>query len=104
MIRVLSIIQLRDRTPNCRHIMKHLRQFNLQKSDRSWVVFCVHDDCEAILEGYAEPRQAASHTPEWTVALQNALHISHALIPSEHEYEFVITLASDVVRFNAASW
>lgn len=75
-----------------------------KKSDRSWVVFCVHDDCEAILEGYVEPRQAASHTPEWTVPLQNALHISHALIPSEHEYEFVITLTSDVVRFNAASW
>lgn len=51
-----------------------------------------------------EPRQAASHSPEWTIPLQNALHISHALIPSEHEYEFVITLSSEVVRFNATSW
>lgn len=76
----------------------------LQKSDRTWVVFCVHDDSEAILEGYIEPRQAAFHIPEWTVPLQTTLHISHALVPSESEYEFVITLAADVIRFNAASW
>ncbi|KAG4068252.1 hypothetical protein HA402_007772 [Bradysia odoriphaga] len=75
-----------------------------KKSDRSWVVFCVHDDCEATLEGYVDMREAGSHIPEWTVNLQTTLHISHALVPSEQEYEFVITLASDVVRFNAASW
>lgn len=68
------------------------------------MVFCVHDDTEAILEGYIEPRQAAFHIPEWTVPLQTTLHISHALVPSESEYEFVITLAADVIRFNAASW
>ncbi len=68
------------------------------------MVFCVHDDCEATLEGYVDMREAGSHIPEWTVNLQTTLHISHALVPSEQEYEFVITLASDVVRFNAASW
>lgn len=75
-----------------------------QKSERSWVVFCVHDDCEAILEGYVEPRQAAQHQPEWTVSLQQALHVSHSLVPSEHEYEFVVTLPAEVVRFNAPTW
>lgn len=64
----------------------------------------MHDDCEALLEGYVEPRLAASHTPDWTVTLQNTLHISHALVPTEQEYEFVVTLQSDVIRFCAPSW
>lgn len=68
------------------------------------MVFCVHDDSEAILEGYVEPRQAAQHQPEWTVPLQHALHVSHSLVPSEHEYEFVVTLPAEVVRFNAPTW
>uniref|UniRef100_A0A1A9ZA07 PH domain-containing protein n=1 Tax=Glossina pallidipes TaxID=7398 RepID=A0A1A9ZA07_GLOPL len=72
-----------------------------KKSERSWVVFCVHDDTEALLEGYADPRQAPSHNPEWVVSMQDALHISHALIPNSHEFEFVVTLSSEVVRFHA---
>uniref|UniRef100_A0A1I8Q8K4 PH domain-containing protein n=1 Tax=Stomoxys calcitrans TaxID=35570 RepID=A0A1I8Q8K4_STOCA len=75
-----------------------------KKSDRSWVVFCVHDDTEALLEGYAEPRQAPSHNPEWVVSMQDTLHISHALIPNSHEFEFVVTLSNEVVRFHAMSW
>ncbi|KAL9900651.1 uncharacterized protein ACN427_007768 isoform 1-T1 [Glossina fuscipes fuscipes] len=75
-----------------------------KKSERSWVVFCVHDDTEALLEGYADPRQAPSHNPEWIVSMQDALHISHALIPNSHEFEFVVTLSSEVVRFHAMSW
>ncbi|XP_036324477.1 mucin-5AC [Rhagoletis pomonella] len=75
-----------------------------KKSDRSWVVFCVHDDTDALLEGYAEPRQAASHNPEWIVSMQDTLHISHALIPNSHEFEFVVTLANEVIRFHAMSW
>lgn len=76
----------------------------LQKPERFWVVFCVHDDFEALLEGYVEPKLAASHKPDWTVSLQSTLHISHTLVPSENEYEFVITLSSETVRFNAATW
>uniref|UniRef100_A0A1A9W1A3 PH domain-containing protein n=1 Tax=Glossina brevipalpis TaxID=37001 RepID=A0A1A9W1A3_9MUSC len=72
-----------------------------KKSERSWVVFCVHDDTEALLEGYADPRQAPSHNPEWIVSMQDTLHISHALIPNSHEFEFVVTLSSEVVRFHA---
>ncbi|XP_011188327.1 mucin-5AC [Zeugodacus cucurbitae] len=75
-----------------------------KKSDRSWVVFCVHDDTDALLEGYAEPRQAAAHNPEWIVSMQDTLHISHALIPNSHEFEFVVTLANEVIRFHAMSW
>lgn len=76
----------------------------LQKSECSWVVFCVHDDTEALLEGYAEPRQAAAHMPEWAVSLRDTLHISHALIPNSHEFEFVVTLSNEVLRFHAVSW
>lgn len=77
---------------------------DLQKSECSWVVFCVHDDTEALLEGYAEPRQAAAHMPEWAVSLRDTLHISHALIPNSHEFEFVVTLSNEVLRFHAVSW
>ncbi|EDV42633.1 uncharacterized protein Dana_GF16925 [Drosophila ananassae] len=75
-----------------------------KKSECSWVVFCVHDDTEALLEGYAEPRQAAGHLPEWAVSLRETLHISHALIPNSHEFEFVVTLSNEVLRFHAVSW
>jgi len=78
--------------------------FHHQKSECSWVVFCVHDDTEALLEGYAEPRQAAGHLPEWAVSLRETLHISHALIPNSHEFEFVVTLSHEVLRFHAVSW
>ncbi|XP_017084548.2 LOW QUALITY PROTEIN: mucin-5AC [Drosophila eugracilis] len=75
-----------------------------KKSECSWVVFCVHDDTEALLEGYAEPRQAAGHLPEWAVSLRDTLHISHSLIPNSHEFEFVVTLSHEVLRFHAVSW
>lgn len=77
---------------------------NKQKPEKFWVVFCVHDDCQPLLEGYTEPRQASTHVPEWTVSLLTTLHISHTLVPSEQEYEFVITLQKDTVRFHAQSW
>lgn len=76
----------------------------LQKNERFWVVFCVHDDCEALLEGYSEPRAAPSHAPDWIVSLQNTMHISHTLVGSEHEFEFVITSQLEVFRFSAPSW
>ncbi|XP_037824330.1 flocculation protein FLO11 isoform X2 [Lucilia sericata] len=36
--------------------------------------------------------------------MQDTLHISHALIPNSHEFEFVVTLSNEVVRFHAMSW
>lgn len=64
----------------------------------------MHDDTFALLEGYLEPKFAPSHIPEWTIPLQSTQHISHALVPQENEFEFVITLMNDVARFNAPSW
>lgn len=75
-----------------------------KKADRYWVVFCVHDDCEAFLEGYLDPRQAPSHSPEWSLSLQTVQHVSHALVSVEQEFEFVITLSTEVARFNATTW
>ncbi|XP_050071803.1 uncharacterized protein LOC126559675 [Anopheles maculipalpis] len=75
-----------------------------KKPDRYWVVFCVHDDCEAFLEGYSDPRQAPSHAPEWALSLQTVQHVSHALVSVEQEFEFVITLGTEVARFNANTW
>uniref|UniRef100_A0A1Q3FXJ3 Putative serine/threonine-protein kinase nek3 n=1 Tax=Culex tarsalis TaxID=7177 RepID=A0A1Q3FXJ3_CULTA len=75
-----------------------------KKADRYWVVFCVHDDCEAFLEGYLDPRQAPSHSPEWSLSLQTVQHVSHALVSVEQEFEFVITLSTEVARFNANTW
>jgi hypothetical protein len=68
-------------------------------------VFCVHDDCEAFLEGFLEPRAAQTHSPDWSVSLQTTQHVSHALVVShEQDFEFVIALGNDVARFSAPSW
>jgi hypothetical protein len=76
----------------------------LQKSEKYWVVFCVHDDCEAFLEGFTEPRSASTHQPDWSIALQTTQHVSHALVSSEQEFEFVVTLANEIARFSAPTW
>lgn len=60
---------------NGRLIVVRVFSFVIQKPEKYWVVFCVHDDCEALLEGYVEPRQAATHSPDWTVSLQSTLHM-----------------------------
>jgi hypothetical protein len=64
----------------------------------------VHDDCEAFLEGFTEPRSASTHQPDWSIALQTTQHVSHALVSSEQEFEFVVTLANEVARFSAPTW
>uniref|UniRef100_A0A182M9E3 PH domain-containing protein n=1 Tax=Anopheles culicifacies TaxID=139723 RepID=A0A182M9E3_9DIPT len=56
------------------------------------------------MEGYSDPRQAPSHAPEWALSLQTVQHVSHALVSIEQEFEFVITLGSEVARFNANTW
>lgn len=69
-----------------------------------WIVFCVHDDSEAFLEGYMNAKVAASHSPDWFVCLNNALHISPSICPRQNEYEFVITLNHEVIRLTAPTW
>lgn len=75
-----------------------------KKGERVWVVFCVHDDSEPLLEIYNYKNKAVTHKPDWFVSLSNCLHVSPTICPQEDEYEFVITLSSDVVRLTAPSW
>ncbi|XP_063231800.1 uncharacterized protein LOC134536136 isoform X2 [Bacillus rossius redtenbacheri] len=75
-----------------------------KKGERVWVVFCVHDDTEAFLELYSDQKVALMHKPDWCVLLNNCLHVSPTICPQEDEYEFVVTLSSDVVRLMAPTW
>ncbi|PNF28907.1 hypothetical protein B7P43_G01805, partial [Cryptotermes secundus] len=75
-----------------------------KKGERVWVVFCVHDDAEPFLEVYVDQNVAVTHKPDWCVLLNNCLHVSPTICAQEDEYEFVVTLSSDVVRFTAPSW
>ncbi|XP_034231072.1 uncharacterized protein LOC117639477 [Thrips palmi] len=75
-----------------------------KKGDRVWAVFCVHDDIHPFLELYMEQKMAAAHKPDWCVSLSSTLHVSPTIVAHDQEYEFVITLPSDVVRLTAPSW
>ncbi|KAK3922411.1 Syntenin-2 [Frankliniella fusca] len=76
----------------------------LKKGERVWAVFCVHDDIHPFLELYMEQKMAAAHKPDWYVSLSSTLHVSPTIVALDQEYEFVITLSSDVVRLTAPSW
>lgn len=69
-----------------------------------WVVFCVHDDTDPFLEAYVDNKVAATHKPHWYMSLNNTLHITPTICPQDEEYEFVITLQTDVIRLTAPSW
>lgn len=69
-----------------------------------WAVFCVHDDIHPFLELYMEQKMAAAHRPDWCVSLSPTLHISPTIVAHDQEFEFVITLPSDVVRLTAPTW
>ncbi|GLH03878.1 Uncharacterized protein GBIM_09711 [Gryllus bimaculatus] len=75
-----------------------------KKGERVWVVFCVHDDSEALLELYTDQKLAVAHKPDWFISLNNCLHVSPTICAQEDEYEFVITLSSEVIRLAAPSW
>lgn len=75
-----------------------------KKGERVWVVFCVHDDSEAFLEVYVDQKLAVAHKPDWFVSLNNCLHVSPTICAQEDEYEFVITLSSEIIRLAAPSW
>ncbi|XP_018320660.1 uncharacterized protein LOC108733830 [Agrilus planipennis] len=72
-----------------------------KKKKRVWTVFCVHDDTEVFLETYFDNKSAISHKPEWFICLNNTKHVSPTICAHEQEYEFVITLSTDVVRLAA---
>lgn len=75
-----------------------------KKGERVWAVFCVHDDVHPFLELYMDQKMAAAHKPDWCVSLSSTLHVSPTIVAHDQEYEFVITLPSDVVRLTAPSW
>lgn len=75
-----------------------------RKSEKVWVVFCVHDDAEAFLEIYPDQKLALTHKPEWFTSLTNTLHISPSICGHEDEFEFAVTLTSQVVRLAAPTW
>lgn len=75
-----------------------------QRKERLWVVFCVHDDSDAYLEAYADSKVAVLHRPDWVVSLNDTQHISPTICPHEQEYEFVITLHTEIVRLAAPTW
>lgn len=68
-----------------------------RKTDRVWVVFCVHDDTEAFLEFYPDHKIALTHKPEGFVSLHNVLHVSPSICGQADEFEFAVTLPSQVV-------
>ncbi|ENN74324.1 hypothetical protein HUJ04_012606 [Dendroctonus ponderosae] len=75
-----------------------------KKREKLWVVFCVHDDTDAYLETYSDNKVAVFHKPEWFVSLNSVQHISPTICAHEQEYEFVLTLSSEVVRLAAPTW
>ncbi|KAI5741023.1 hypothetical protein M8J76_009663 [Diaphorina citri] len=75
-----------------------------KKGVKVWVVFCVHDDIDPFLEFYLDQEQSAAHKPVSSVALNQTLHVSPTICAHEDEFEFVVTLQSDIVRLTASSW
>uniref|UniRef100_A0A8D8XQW0 PH domain-containing protein n=1 Tax=Cacopsylla melanoneura TaxID=428564 RepID=A0A8D8XQW0_9HEMI len=75
-----------------------------KKAVKVWVVFCVHDDVDPFLEFYLDQEQSAAHKPVSSVPLNQALHVSPTICAHEDEFEFVVTLQSDIVRLTASSW
>lgn len=68
------------------------------------MVFCVHDDTDAFLETYIDNKIAIYHKPVWFVSLNDVQHISPTICAHEQEYEFVLTLSTEVVRLAAPTW
>ncbi|CAG7720782.1 unnamed protein product [Allacma fusca] len=76
----------------------------IRKYEKHWVIFCVHDDVEAFLEFYTEPKMGAGHKPVFAVSLNSCLHVSPSIMGQDNEYEFAVTLPSQVIRLIAANW
>lgn len=84
------------------YYFKHCSVF--QKGGLVWTVFCVHDDTEPYLEIYTDTKVATSHKPEWFMSLASTVHISPTICATDDEFDFVITLADDVVRLTTPTW
>lgn len=85
----------------------------LTGGQKLWTVFCIHDDREPVLEFYADQKKAAAHRPDNSIPLSDTVHVSATICPlpstvgdpqQQYQYEFVVTLTSDVVHLAAPSW
>ncbi|KAJ8933012.1 hypothetical protein NQ314_014250 [Rhamnusium bicolor] len=94
--------QIQFENPMFREI--HKNTWLKRISTNSKKVFCVHDDTDAFLETYVDNKLAVFHKPEWFVSLNNVQHISPTICAHEQEYEFVLTLTSEVIRLAAPTW
>lgn len=92
------------------------------REKKYWVTFCIHDENPFLegknnqlvntgnnrnsisISGYTKKILAQSHTPIFVLELKDCRHISHALVSTENNFEFVITLESDVVILSAKTW
>lgn len=64
----------------------------------------MHDDTDPYLESYTDNKAAILHKPDWFISLSNTQHISTTIYAYDDEYEFVITLTTEVIRLAASSW
>ncbi|XP_050521692.1 uncharacterized protein LOC126894609 [Daktulosphaira vitifoliae] len=85
----------------------------LTGGQKLWTVFCIHDDTEPVLEFYVDQKKAVAHRPDNTVPLSDTVHVSATICPlpvnagdqqQQYQYEFVVTLSSEIVRLAAPSW
>ncbi|XP_014219794.1 uncharacterized protein LOC106647776 [Copidosoma floridanum] len=67
-----------------------------EQSSRCWVAFCVYDDAEPRLEGFADQRQATTHSPIWSQSLRPTQHLSPTLCATpKNDFEFCVSLADN---------
>lgn len=74
-----------------------------KKYCRLWSVFCMHDDTQPFLEFYSDPKSSITHQPVWVASLTGCMHISPSIIIQGDSFEFVVTLASGVLRLGTAT-
>lgn len=75
-----------------------------RKYEKFWVIFCIHDDAEAFLEFYTEPKLGTIHKPLYAILLNACLHVSPSIIGQDNEYQFAVTLPNEVVRLVVSTW
>lgn len=81
----------------------------VKRSEKWWVVFCVHDDVSAFLEFYTEPKMAQVHQPATRISLNKCLHVSPSIVGQDNEYQFAVNLASQgdarlIINLAASDW
>jgi len=76
----------------------------VKRSEKWWVVFCIHDDVDAFLEFYTEPKMAQIHKPATRISLAHTLHVSPSIVGQDNEFQFAVTFSSQVICLAATDW